>query len=99
MLHFSADAQGSQSVFQIDPDTAEVRLVGAIRPTKVSIVVQVGLTFNVATRFERQTAISQSARADEPHLSFDRQFYQTVQNRFLSVNSVSPGEGLSLIHI
>ena len=44
MFYLPADAQESQSVFDIDRDTAEVRLVRAIRPTKVSIVVQVGLT-------------------------------------------------------
>ena len=32
-------------------------------------------------------AISQSARAENTHLPFDRQFYPTVQNHFLSVNS------------
>ena len=41
-------------------------------------------------RFEWQTAISQSACADETHHSLHRQFYPTVHNNFLSVNTRSP---------
>ena len=37
--------------------------------------------------------ISQSARADETHHSFDYQFYLTVQCHFLSVNSGSLSRG------
>ena len=48
------------------------------------------ITVSVLPRFESQTLISQSTRADETHRSFDRQFNPTVQNHFLSVNSRSP---------
>ena len=43
------------------------------------------ITVSVLPRFESQTLISQSTRADETHRSFDRQFNPTVQNHFLSV--------------
>ena len=37
---------------------------------------------HISPRFEWQTAISQSARADETHLHFDSQFYPTVHNNY-----------------
>ena len=44
------------------------------------------LLIDVSPRFERRTTISQSACADDTHHSFDRQFYWTVQNHFLSMD-------------
>ena len=42
---------------------------------------------NVSPIFERQARISQSARADETHRSFDHHIYPTLQNHFFSVIS------------
>lgn len=43
-------------------------------------------TVNMSPRFDCNIVISQSARAHETRRSFDRQFYRTFQNLFLSVN-------------
>ena len=48
-------------------------------------------TVNVSRSFEWQTAISQSARADETYHSFDHQFSPLGQNHFLSASSIAPG--------
>ena len=52
--------------------------------------VTVVRVINMSPRFEWHVAISQSARSDETHHSFDRHFYLTAQNYFLPVNSRLP---------
>ena len=59
----------------------------AARQVYASLVEQ---AVNVSPTFDSQTAISQSARAGETHHSFDRRFYPTVNNHFISTNSRSP---------
>ena len=43
-------------------------------------------TINASPRFEKQTVVSKSARADETNDSLDLHFYPTVQNHFLLMN-------------
>ena len=64
-----------------------LRLMAHVEPTMSATSWQNRI--NVSPWFEWQTMISQSACADKTHLSFDPQFYPTVNNHFLLVNSCS----------
>ena len=59
---------------------------GFIQPVQLIRDSVCELLIDVSPRFERRTTISQSACADDTHHSFDRQFYWTVQNHFLSMD-------------
>lgn len=56
---------------------------------RVSLAQSTGLKteMSMTSRFEWQSAISQSAHTDETHSHVDRHFYPRVQDHFLSVNS------------